>query len=136
MKVQIEVTKEQAKIISSCLDYALRTAMGQLESDYLPNQIQSLLFKNSKDTNNFLEKRDVWDNTVGFLKTLLHPDLVKNEYKSYNLNDFTRNCASLSKIINVKLKEHQDKDEENPQWNVDSSFIDIYKVPIAKITIK
>ena len=132
-KVKIEVTLEQANIISQCLDHSLRVSMGQLGSSYLPYPIQKLL--QDKDNGESLPRKELWDSLALTLKEVLHPGLPRNASKSYSLNDFTKNCASLSKVINVELKRYDDQFELKPFWNVDSSFVDIYDVPRAKVEV-
>lgn len=135
-KVKIEVTEEQARIISQCLEFAGRFSIGQLDSTYMPHQISELLFDDPKKaTGNWCERRDIWDSMADGLKRLFHPGLSRNASKTYSFNDFTRNCFSMQKMINVKLKEWRDQFEDEPHRNVDSSFIDIYEVPVAYVEV-
>lgn len=65
------------------------------------------------------------------------PELSRNAYKGYSHSEFSRHCCSMNKMLNVKMQEDSYKDlpEEERYYNVDSSFTDIYNVPVAKVEI-
>lgn len=136
-KVKIEVTLEQARIISQALDWSARTSMGQLDSSYLPHSIQEQLYGDPKKDKEWLYRRDLWDSFSEGMKKVLLPGLSRNAYKGYSHSEFSRNCCSMHKMLNVKMQEDTYKDlpEEERYYNVDSSFTDIYSVPVAKVEI-
>ena len=136
IKVKIEVTLEQAEFIRQSLDWASRTSMGQLKSNYLPGAIEEILYEDPKENKEWLYRRDLWDSLAETLKKVLHPSLGRNAFKSYSHSEFSKNCCSMEKMLAVKMQEFRYKDEEEKPFNVNSSFIDIYKVPVAKIEIK
>lgn len=136
-KIKIEVTLEQARIISQALDWSARTSMGQLDSSFLPHPIQEQLYGDPKKDEGWLYRRDLWDSFSEGMKKILWPGLYRNEFKSYSHSEFSRNCCSMTKMLNVKMQEDSYKDlpEEERYYNVDSSFTDIYNVPVAKVEI-
>lgn len=136
-KVKIEVTLEQAKIIKDSLDWTARTSMGQMESSFLPGDIESQLCGDYKTDENWLYRRDLWDKFANAMKGLLHPDLssYSSAYKSFSHSEFCRNCCSINKMLAVKLQEFEYKDIKEKPFNVNSSFTDIYDVPQAKVEI-
>ena len=136
-KVKIEVTLEQAKIISQALDWSARTSMGQLSSSYLPGSIQEHLYGDPKEDKDWLYRRDLWDTFADGMKKILWPNLSYSSFMSYSHSEFSRHCCSMNKMLNVKMQEDRYKDlpEEERYENVDSSFCDIYDVPVAKVEI-
>jgi hypothetical protein len=138
-KVKIEVTLKQAEYIRQCLEWSARCSIGQLESSHLPNEVEQELFGDPKTDKDWLYRRDLWDGLANSMKSILHKDLSRSygASKSYSHSEFSRNCCSMQKMLAVKMKEFDDKDkkEEDIYWNVNSTFIDIYDCPVAKIEI-
>lgn len=130
--VKLEVTTEQLEIIRQALDWTCRTALGQLSSDFLPSDIKKDLYGDSSDKD-WLERRDVWDKLSLQLKKQLHPSLPTNAYKGYSYSNISNQCAAMEKAIGVALQKYNHPNKN--LMNVYSSYVDIYKVNIPKITI-
>jgi len=136
-QVTITVTGEQANIIADCLDMAARFSMGQFRSNYLPSHISDLLHDDPKENpKTWLYRREQWDMLEDIMKSIMHPDLGQNQYFAFSKNEFTRHCCSIHKRIKVASKSWKDQFIEEPSWNTESSFTDIYDVPVAEVKIQ
>lgn len=140
-KVTIEITLKQAELLRQALEWSARTAIGQMGSNRLPDEIESMLFDNPKENpQGWTARRDSWDTLANEMKMQLHPDLTRSMGHSYSYNhsEFSTNACAMEKMLAVKLQEYSNKDipEKDRTWNVNSAYIDIYGVPVPKITIK
>jgi len=136
-KVKIEVTLEQAEIIRQSLDFAARFSMGQMMSHCMPHDIEKELLGDPKKDKDWLYRRNLWDSFAEGMKKILKPNLSRSAYHSYSHSEFCKNACSMQKMLAVKMQEDKYKDlpEEERYENVDSSYIDIYKVPVPKVEI-
>ena len=93
-KYRIELSEEQMRLVSFCLEDVSRFASGQLEMGYtIEEMLRGLPFKEK------MKRRDEVEELLKQLKRILLPDLPDNESKGYNGSEFIGNTYQIYRTI-------------------------------------
>lgn len=93
-KYKIELSEEQIRLISFCLEDLSRFASGQCELRYtLEEMLKGLPFDEQ------MKKRDEVEKLLKQIKRILLPELQFNESKGYNGSEFIGNTYQIYRSI-------------------------------------
>lgn len=97
-KYTIEISEEQMRLISFCLEDLSRFASGQWELRYtIEEMLRGLPFDEQ------MKKRDEVEELLKQVKRILLPELPDNASKGYNGSDFIGNTYQIYRTILHKL---------------------------------
>jgi len=94
----IELSEEQMRLISDCMDDVSRFAAGQWQ---LRSTIEEMLRGLPFDEQ--MKRRDEAEELLRQAKRVLLPDFVDNESFGYNSTEFIGNCYQISRTILYQL---------------------------------
>ena len=93
-KYRIELTEEQMRLISNCLEDVSRFASGQWEMRYtIEEMLRGLEFDEA------MKRREEVEALLNKVKRILLPNLADNQSKSYNGSDFIGNTYQIYRTI-------------------------------------
>lgn len=97
-KYTIELSEEQMRLISDCMDDVSRFASGQWQLRTTLNEmLKGLPFEE------WLERRDQAEELLRQAKRVLLPDFVDNQSYGYNSTEFIGNCYQIYRTILYQL---------------------------------
>ena len=97
-KYKIELSEEQMIFLANCLEDVSRFASGQCELRYtIETMNKGLPF------DEFINRREKYEPLLEELKTILLPDLSKNESLGYNGTDFIGNTYQIYRTIRHRI---------------------------------
>jgi hypothetical protein len=102
-KYKIELSEEQMRLISNCLEDVSRFASGQWEMRYtIEEMLRGLPFGEQ------MKRRDEVENCLKQAKRVLLPDYPDNASKSYNGSEFIGNTYQIYRSILHQLAKDND----------------------------
>lgn len=93
-KYKIELTEEQMRLVSNCLEDVSRFASGQWEMRFLIEEMLTGL-----EFNEAMKRRGEAEDFLNKAKKVLLPDLLDNQSKSYNGTEFIGNVYQIYRTI-------------------------------------
>jgi len=93
-KYKIELTEEQMRLVSNCLEDVSRFAAGQWEMRFLIEEMLTGL-----DFYEAMERRKEAEDLLNKAKKVLIPELSDNQSKSYNGTEFIGNTYQIYRTI-------------------------------------
>ena len=93
-KYKIELTEEQMRLVSNCLEDVSRFAGGQWEMRFLIEEMLTGL-----EFNEAMQRREKAQDFLNKAKKVLLPDLYDNQSKSYNSTEFIGNVYQIYRSI-------------------------------------
>lgn len=93
-KYKIELTEEQMRLVSNCLEDVSRFASGQWEMRFLIEEMLTGL-----EFNEAMQRRKEAEDLLNKAKKVLLPDLSDNQSKSYNGTEFIGNVYQIYRTI-------------------------------------
>jgi hypothetical protein len=98
MKYTIELSEEQMRLISCCLEDLSRFASGQCEIRYtIEEMLRDLPFDEQ------MKRRNKVEELLKQIKRILLPELLENQSKGYNGSEFIGNTYQIYRTILHKL---------------------------------
>ena len=113
-KYRIELTEEQMRLVSNCLEDVSRFAGGQWEMRFL---IEEML--RGLEFNEAMQRRKKAEDFLNKAKKVLLPDLLDNQSKSYNGTEFIGNVYQIYRSILHQLA-------------IDNNWDNVYSSPALK----
>ena len=113
-KYRIELTEEQMRLVSNCLEDVSRFAAGQWEMRFL---IEEML--RGLEFNEAMKRREEVEVLLNKAKRILLPDLLDNQSKSYNGTEFIGNVYQIYRSILHQLA-------------IDNNWDNVYSSPALK----
>jgi hypothetical protein len=113
-KYKIELTEEQMRLVSNCLEDVSRFASGQWEMRFL---IEDML--TGLEFNEAMQRREKAEDFLNKAKKVLLPDLLDNQSKSYNGTEFIGNVYQIYRTILHQLA-------------IDNNWNNVYSSPALK----
>jgi hypothetical protein len=95
-RYKIELSEEQMRLISNCLEDVSRFASGQWEMRYT---IEEILREIGGTFDEQIKKRDEVEELLKQVKKILLPDLPDNGSKGYNGSEFIGNTYQIYRTI-------------------------------------
>jgi len=113
-KYKIELTEEQMRLVSNCLEDVSRFASGQWEMRFtIEEMVRGLEFDEQ------IKRRDLAEDFLNKAKKVLLPDLLDNQSKSYNGTEFIGNVYQIYRTILHQLA-------------IDNNWDNVYSSPALK----
>lgn len=113
-KYKIELTEEQMRLVSNCLEDVSRFASGQWEMRFtIEEMVRGLEFDEA------MQRREKAGDLLNKVKKVLLPDLADNQSKSYNGTEFIGNVYQIYRSILHQLA-------------VDNNWNNVYSSPALK----
>lgn len=113
-KYRIELTEEQMRLVSNCLEDVSRFAAGQWEMEFLIEEMLTGL-----EFNEAMQRREKAEDLLNKVKKVLLPDLHDNQSKSYNGTEFIGNVYQIYRSIKHQLA-------------IDNNWNNVYSSPALK----